>query len=210
MSTPPPTGTPSAAAQAGGTLAVDWEAKYRAGSAPWERPGAHPAFQEWRAAGTLAPCRILVPGAGRSAEPLALAEAGFAVTALDAAPSAVAVQQARFERVGAHARAIVADLFAWTPDAPFDAIYDQTCLCALPPALWPDYAARLAAWLRPGGALFVLFMQTGQPGGPPFDCALPAMRRLFGPDRWTWPEALPPPVPHPSLRAEQPALLRRR
>lgn len=203
-SPPPVIGT-----QGAGTQGVDWEAKYRAGSAPWERPGPHPAFLDWRTAGTLAPCRILVPGAGRSAEPLALAEAGFDVTVLDAAPSAVAVQQARFARIGVHAHAVAADLFAWTPATPFDAIYDQTCLCALPPALWPDYAARLAAWLRPGGALFVLFMQTGQPGGPPFDCDLVVMRRLFGPDLWTWPDSLPPPVPHPTLREEQPAVLRR-
>ena len=192
------------------TQALDWEAKYRAGSAPWERPGPHPAFVDWRAEGVLAPCRILVPGAGRSAEPLALAEAGFDVTVLDAAPSAVAVQRARFARVGVHAQLIAGDLFAWTPATPFDAVYDQTCLCALPPALWPDYAARLASWLRPGGSLFALFMQTGQAGGPPFDCDLDAMRRLFDADHWEWPATLPAPVPHPTLRAEQPAVLRRR
>ena len=192
------------------TQALDWEARYRAGSAPWERPGPHPAFQDWRAAGVLTPCRILVPGAGRSAEPLALADAGFDVTVLDAAPSAVAVQQARFARVGVHARAVMGDLFAWAPQAPFDAIYDQTCLCALPPALWPDYVARLGAWLRPEGALFILFMQTGRDGGPPFDCKLEAMRRLFTAEMWRWPDTLPAVVPHPSLQAEQPAVLFRR
>ncbi|MGH7041046.1 MAG: methyltransferase domain-containing protein [Acetobacteraceae bacterium] len=198
------------------TPAIDWDAKYRAGSAPWERAGPHPAFLEWRAAGVLTPCRILIPGAGRSPEPLALAEAGFDVTLLDTAPSAVAAQQARFARLGVRAHAVAADLFTWVPDAAFDApafdaVYDQACLCALPPGLWPDYAARLAAWLRPGGGLFVLFMQTGQPGGPPFDCGLAAMRRLFDPARWGWPDTLPPAVPHPSLRGEeQPVVLRRR
>ena len=213
------------------TQAIDWESKYRTSGAPgerapgerapsdrapldrapWERPAPHPAFLTWRESGLLAPpARVLIPGAGRSAEPVALAEAGFDVTVVDAAPTAVAVQRDRLSPFGATARAEVADLFAWAPEAPFDTIYDQTCLCALPPALWPEYAARLAGWLRPGGRLFILFMQTGQAGGPPFDCDLPAMRALFDASRWDWPETLGPRVPHPSLRDEQPALLTRR
>ncbi len=192
------------------TQALDWESRYQAGTTGWERPGPHPAFVAWRGAGLVAPGRILIPGAGRSAEPLALAEAGFDVTVLDIAPSAVAVQAARLAPFAAVARAIQGDLFAHKPEQPYDAIYDQTCLCALPPALRPDYAARLAVWLRPGGRLFALFMQTGGPGGPPFDCPVPAMRELFPVALWAWPDALPPLVPHPSLHGEQPAMLTRR
>lgn len=182
-----------------------WETRFREGSTPWERTGLNPAFQAWRTSGTLAPpCRILVPGAGRSPEPLALLEAGFDVTVLDLADSAVAVQAGR---LGA-GRAVQADVTQWQPDAPFDAVYDQTCLCALPLPLWPAYEARLRAWLRPGGRLFVLFMQTGREGGPPFDCPIPTMRTLFA--DWTWPDALPAPVPHGNGNAEQPAVLLRR
>jgi hypothetical protein len=71
--------------------------------------------------------------------------------------------------------------------------------------------ARLHQWLRPGGALFVLFMQIGKDGGPPFDCALPAMRALFDAARWTWPDTMSEEVPHPSgIGSEQPAVLLRR
>lgn len=180
-----------------------WETRFREGNAPWERTGLNPAFQAWRAAGVLAPCRVLVPGAGRSPEPLALLEAGFDVVALDLADSAVAVQA---ERLGA-GRAVQADVTRWQPDAPFETVYDQTCLCALPPTSWPAYEARLRAWLRPGGRLFVLFMQTGREGGPPFDCPVPAMRNLFA--DWVWPGALPDRVPHPFAGVEQPAVLAR-
>lgn len=182
-----------------------WDGRFQAGDAPWERAGLNPAFQVWRASGALAPCRVLVPGAGRSPEPLALLEAGFDVTALDLAESAVAVQAGR---LGA-GRVAQADVTRWQPDAPFDAVYDQTCLCALPPPLWPEYEARLRAWLRPGGRLFVLFMQTGREGGPPFDCPVPAMRALFA-YGWTWPDTLPDPVPHGPQTKEQPAVLTRR
>lgn len=189
------------------TQALDWEARFQAGTTPWQRAALHPAFLAWRAQGALAPGRVLIPGAGRSPEPLALAEAGFAVTVVDAADSAVAFQRARLE--GRDATVEQADLLAWTPAEPFDLIYDQTCLCALPPATWPEYAARLRAWLRPDGVLAILFMQSGRADAPPFDCPLPAMRELFPAPAWAWPEALPPPVDHPSLFIEQPALLRR-
>jgi SAM-dependent methyltransferase len=191
------------------TQAIDWESRYREGTAGWERHGLNPAFLDWRSSGALEPCRILVPGGGRSLEPLALAEAGFEVTVVDAAPSAVAVQRARFERQNVPARAFEADLFAWEPDAPFNAIYDQTCLCGLPPEMWPRYARRLHLWLRPGGTLFILFMQSDRPGGPPFNCDLMEMRRLFAAPDWHWPEELRPRVEHPSGLSEQPVSLLR-
>jgi methyl halide transferase len=192
------------------TASVNWETRYREGATGWERPGLNPAFISWREHGQLTPCRILVPGAGRSVEPLALAEAGFDVTVIDAAPSAAAVQKARVAGLHVqHEQVVNADLFAWEPPAPFDAIYDQTCLCALAPSLWPEYEARLHRWLRAGGRLFVLFMQTGHDTGPPFHCDLGKMRALFAPERWAWPAALPERAPHPSGYSEQPAVLDR-
>jgi hypothetical protein len=193
-----------------GTQAIDWERRYREGSIGWERPGLNPAFLAWRESGELSPCRILIPGGGRSVEPVAMAEAGFDITVVDGAASAVAAQRARMDRLHVPAKVEQSDLFAWNPDAPFDAIYDQTCLCALPPATWSDYAARLHSWLRPGGALFVLFMQTGVAGGPPFHCDMDDMRELFPSIQWDWPDELPPVVAHSPGRVEQPAVLRSR
>ena len=137
-----------------------------------------------------------------------MAEAGFDVTVVDLAPSAVAMQRARLARLKVSARVEQADLFAWEPGNPFDAIYDQTCLCALPPDLWLDYARRLHRWLRVDGALFILFMQSGRSSGPPFNCDIDAMRRLFAAPAWIWPETLPGRVEHPSGFTEQPVLLR--
>ena len=173
----------------GRTAALDWQARFQAERTPWERPALNPAFVAWRASGELSPCRILVPGAGRSGESLALAKDQFDVTSVDMAPAAVAVQQVRLQAAGLRGAVFRADLMDWEPDAPFDAIYDQTCLCALPPAILPEYCARLHRWLLPGGRLFILFMQTGEPGGPPFDCPINAMRVLFAAD-WEWPSEL--------------------
>ncbi len=192
------------------TQAIDWESRYRDGTTGWERHGLNPVFLAWRESGLLAPCRILVPGGGRSPEPVALAQAGFDVTVVDAAPSAVAMQRAWMERLGIAATIEQADLFAWDPGEPFDAVYDQTCLCSLPPALWPNYVRRLHRWLRPDGALFVLFVQNDRRSGPPFHCDIAGMRRLFAEPAWQWPDVLPERVAHPSAVAEQPAVLRRR
>lgn len=189
------------------TQAVPWEDRYQAGTTRWERGVVNPAFLAWRTSGVLAPCRVLVPGAGRSPEPAELARDGFRVTVLDVAPTAVAFQR---ERLGDAGTVVESDLFAWDPEVPFDAVYDQTCLCALRPGLLPDYEARLARWLRSGGGLFVLFMQTGKEGGPPFDCPIPVMRELFAPERWVWPEEVGTPVKHSSGVEELPGVLRRR
>jgi hypothetical protein len=192
----------------GAAAGFNWEARFRAERTPWERPTLNAAFVTWRQEGILAPCRILIPGAGRSGEPLALCQDGFDVTVVDSAPSAVAVQRVRIHAAGLSARIHEADLLNWSPKEPFDAVYDQTCLCALPPAIWAAYAARLHGWLRPGGALFLLAMQTGQEGGPPFDCPPDAMRALFAAG-WEWPDVLPPLVPHSLAQGEIPIVLRR-
>jgi methyl halide transferase len=189
------------------SLSVDWEQRYRDGTTRWERGGLNPAYLAWRASGLLSPCRILIPGAGRSPEPEAMARDMFSVTVVDAAQSAIDFQRPRLEVLGGEV--LQGDLLAWQPERPFDAIYDQTCLCALPPAIWTQYAARQAEWVLPGGALFALFMQTGQEGGPPFHCDMALMRRLYRERIWSWPEVLDAPAPHGLGFAEQPVLLRR-
>jgi methyl halide transferase len=188
---------------------IDWESRYRDGATGWERPGLNPAFLSWRENGVLTPCRILVPGGGRSNEPLAMAESGFDVTVVDLAESAVAAQRGRLERLHVKARVAQADLLRWDASSPFDSVYDQACLCALRPAQWPAYAARVRTWLRPGGRLFILFMQTHSAGGPPFHCDLATMQRLFPPGQWRWPERLESPIPQSPGRDEQPVVLER-
>ncbi len=188
--------------------AADWEARFRAERTPWERPTLNPAFLTWRNEGTLKPCRILVPGAGRSGEPLALSHDRFDVTVVDSAPSALAVQRARLQAYGHAEKVYEADLLSWSPETPFDVIYDQTCLCAFPPESWPAYAARLHKWLAPGGRLFLLAMQVGREGGPPFDCPPDAMRTLFK-IGWQWPDILSDPVPHSLAQYEIPIVLGR-
>jgi len=187
-----------------------WNEKYLAGTIPWDRGEISPALRHWLESGDLAPGRILVPGCGRGHEAAELACQGFAVTALDIAPAALAHLKNELDQAGAQAELVVADALVWQPAQPFDAVYEQTCLCALQPADWPAYERQLHAWLRPGGRLFALFMQTGKEGGPPFHCALPDMRTLFPENRWQWPALLDKEVPHPNGLFEYAGILTRR
>jgi SAM-dependent methyltransferase len=187
-----------------------WEDKYRAMAIPWDRGAASPALLGWIEDGVLLPGRVLIPGCGRGHEALELARRGFQVTALDIAPTALEHLAAELHTAGVDAERVCADALAWQADQPFDAIYEQTCLCALDPAHWAAYEQQLFNWLRPDGKLFALFMQVERPGGPPFHCALPDMRTLFSSERWQWPEAEPRQVVHPDNILELAAVLTRR
>lgn len=163
-----------------------WEAKYQANTIPWDRGTASPALRNWLEGDALAHGRILVPGCGRGHEAVELARHGLHVTALDIAPSALQHLESELAAAGVNAELVCADALAWHPGHPFDAIYEQTCLCALDPEQWPAYERQLYDWLRPGGHLYALFMQTGREGGPPFHCDLAEMRTLFPSQRWAW------------------------
>ena len=194
--------------------AFDWEARFVADDAPWERQGLHPALSDWAGAGLIRPgLSVLVPGCGRSEEPAALARQGLQVTGVDLAPTAIAWQTARFEREGLKGVFITGDGLSWRSETPFDLLYEQTFLCAIHPHHRAAYAEMAHDVLRPGGRLLALFMQKAERGGPPYGCDLDAMRALFPDPQWIWPEPETiTPYPHPGLndKAELGAVLIRR
>jgi len=193
--------------------AFDWEARFQADDAPWERGMVHPALSDWIESGHLAPkTRVLVPGCGRSAEPLALAKAGCIVTASDIAPSAVRHQIQAFEAAKLSGTLLETDGLTYRSEEGFDALYEQTFLCAIHPHHRAAYERMAHAVLKPGSLFLALFMQKEARGGPPYGCDLLAMRTLFTSERWHWPEVDLKPYPHPRLndKAELAAVLIRR
>ncbi len=186
-----------------------WEEKYRNRTIPWDRGAVSPALLGWLNDGMVPDGRILIPGCGLGHEALELARRGFQVTALDIAPSALEHLAAELRAAGVEAERVCADALTWQPARPFDAIYEQTCLCALDPGHWPAYERQLFDWLRPGGKLLALFMQTENAGGPPYHCGMPDMQSLFPPTRWQWPADAPGRVGHPNGFFEFAAILTR-
>jgi SAM-dependent methyltransferase len=193
-----------------------WEQRFAAGNTPWDRGEANPQLGAWLASGALKPCRLLIPGCGSGYEAAVLAKAGFEVTALDYAPVAIERTRKLLDAARLTATLVEADALTWRPDRAFDAIYEQTCLCALYPDQWRAYADQLHRWLAPGGRLFALFVQFQRPGsadgaveGPPYHCDINAMRALFPDPRWSWPKPPYPRTAHPAGLAELAVVLDR-
>lgn len=195
-----------------------WQERFETRQTGWDRGGPSPHLIELLDRGTLTPCRIAVPGCGTGWEVAELARRGFEVTGIDYTEAAVQRARALCAQQGVDARIVQADVLSHRPTAPFDAVYEQTCLCALHPDHWVAYAAQLQAWARPGGRLFAVFMQMLRPQaveegvvhGPPYHCDINAMRALFAEPAWAWPKPPYAKVPHPNLAHELAVTLTRR
>src|SRR5262249_44341629 len=137
-----------------------WQQHFDSGNTPWDRGSPSPQLARWLQDGVLRPgTRIVVPGCGAGHEVRALAEAGCEVTGLDYASSAIDRACETMAGSTANADLQTVDVLQWQPRAALDAVYEQTCLCALHPDLWMAYAAQLHGWLRPDGTLCALFVQ---------------------------------------------------
>ena len=183
-----------------------WQQRFERGDTPWDRGASSPQLDAWLAAGALpAGGRVAVPGCGSGHEVATLARSGFEVTGLDYAAAAIAITGERLHADGLSAQLEQADVLAWRPEMPLDAVYEQTCLCALHPDAWAAYAEQLYRWLRPGGTLALLAMQALREGaaegrieGPPYHVDVNALRALLPSSRWRWPAPPYARVPHPS------------
>ncbi|KAI9218239.1 S-adenosyl-L-methionine-dependent methyltransferase [Blastocladiella britannica] len=143
---------------------------------PWDKGEIAPALASLLAQSRIPNGRVLVPGCGRGCDVLALGTPDRKAYGIDISPTAHPNPQAKF---------VLADFFAFTnadlePSTgsatsgvpQFDALYDYTFMCALPPSMRSDWAARVAALVRPGGTLVTLMypIDASRPldEGPPF------------------------------------------
>jgi SAM-dependent methyltransferase len=201
-----------------GPKAQFWQERFEKNEIGWDRGGPSPQLLLWLDSGVLQPCRIAVPGCGTGWEVVELARRGFDVVGIDYTAAAVDMTRSLLAAQGLHAEVLQADVLHFQPDIPFDAVYEQTCLCAIHPEHWLDYAQQLQQWLKPGGSLWVLYMQMirsaaseqGVIHGPPYHCDINAMRALFPEKSWTWPKPPYDKVNHPNLSHELALRLLRR
>jgi SAM-dependent methyltransferase len=194
-----------------------WQQRFEQRQTPWDRGAPSPMLGTWLDAGAVpADGAIIVPGCGSGHEVALLASHGHAVIGIDYAAAAIGLARERLNAHGLSAHLVEADVLAWQPAEPAAAVYEQTCLCALHPDRWVDYAGQLHRWLRPGGALLALFMQIRRDGaaegrieGPPYHGDINAMRALFPATHWDWPAPPYERVPHPAGWFELALILRR-
>lgn len=175
--------TESRSVPAGG--GVDWESRYTAGDTPWDKGGAHPSLKTWLAAHSLRG-RILVPGCGSGHDVREIARrTGAPVVGMDIAPSAL--RRAREHAPAGREIYEAGDFLAGDAArlGPFDALFEHTCFCAIPPSRRPDYARAAAAALAPGGLLLGVFFgnpENSDPSSPPFRCPAAEVDSLFSTD----------------------------
>jgi len=155
-----------------------WDERFAGSFMPWDRGGVPQALRDFVARSPRS-LVSLIPGCGSAYELVYLCEAGWDAVAIDFAPMAVARARALAGRWDD--RVLEADFFAWQPPRPLDLIYECAFLCALPPAMRPQLAARWAQLLPPGGRLagFFFFDQTVK--GPPFGIDRKELEDLLAP-----------------------------
>ena len=187
-----------------------WEKRYIDKKTAWDRGEASPALEKTLSKLPKPPSKVLVPACGRGYEVVSFAALGFDVTGVDFAPSAIHDLKHRLSHRNLVATLVDTYLFVWEPNESFDVIYEQTALCALTPDLWSEYARRLHHWLRPGGVLVGMFMQTNRDGGPPWHVSLTALQDLFPEALWSWSDNLNEIINHPSGLQERFITLKRR
>jgi SAM-dependent methyltransferase len=169
---------------------TDWDERWRQGDTPWEKGYAAPPLTEYLESGEatelLHARRVLVPGCGSGNDVRELARHGIGATGLDL--SAAAVERARQETPAGREDYLCGDLFEsdWRIGREFDAVFEHTCFCAIPPSLRPAYAKAMGEILQVGGHLVgVFFLTPWDPGeaenGPPFAASREEIMTLFAP-----------------------------
>jgi SAM-dependent methyltransferase len=165
--------------------AAFWDERFAANFTPWDQGAVPPALVRWLARAPFAAgARVLIPGCGSAYEAAFLDAAGFDVISIDIADAALARARAVLPADVARRVLRKADFFAFAA-APFDAIYERAFLCALPPRLWPAYAARCAELLQPESRLAGFFFIDPAPRqprrGPPFAMTRAELDALLAP-----------------------------
>ena len=186
-----------------------WEKRYLEGRNAWDRGEPSPALALGLAEIPAPPARVLIPACGRGYEIAEVARRGYDVTGVGFSPSAVTDLTRPLDTRQIGACVVAHDLFDWETDEPFDVIYEQTALCALEPAKWPDYTERLYRWIQRGGILIGSFMQTHREGRPTWHCSLTTVESLFPETRWEWPTRRDQTISHP-IGLKEPAIYLKR
>ena len=156
-----------------------WDARFAGGKTPWDCHGVPDKLVNYLS--RTPPGRALIPGCGSAYEVAALHAAGWSIAAIDFSP--VAVDRAR-SLLGPLGNLVVCgDFFKHSYEqSSFDVVYERTFLCALPPQLWPDYAARMRQLIRPGGKLVGFFLYGEESEPPPYPLTTAQADELFGRD----------------------------
>lgn len=176
-----------------------WHQRWQRGEIGWHNAEINPCLeQHWPRLGAPPGCPVFVPLCGKSRDLLWLAGEGYRVIGNELSPIAIdaflaehglaatRTQTLPFTQVVAdEIELLVGDFFDLQPQhlAGVGAGYDRGSLIALPPALRPRYAERLASLLPAGTPMLLITLDYDQSrmDGPPFSVSHTEVMGLFGP-----------------------------
>ena len=159
-----------------------WEACYETEMDNWDIGGPTPTFE--RLSKDLPKGKICVIGCGRGYDVVTFAKAGFEVTAVDFARSAVLATRENARKAEVDVTVLREDLFN-LPEAlhgKFDYILEYTCFCAINPDRRFEYDRVVWQLLKPDGKLLGLFFPLDKDvveGGPPWGVSISELHKLF-------------------------------
>jgi len=162
----------------------DWEARYRADDVPWDSDAPAPDLVELVGRAGLSG-RAIELGCGTGVNAVWLAARGFATTAIDLSPTAIARARDRARAAGAEVAFVVGDVFdrEVLPAGPVEFVFDRGVFHVMDGDARAAFVARVAELLVPGGTWLSLLGNRDQPWEGP------------GPPRWTAAEVVAPVEP---------------
>jgi len=143
-----------------------WDRAYRDGRQPgWDTGLVAEDLKQAVEEGVIRPCRTVVLGCGSGTNAVYLAGKGFDVTAIDVAPTALSIAEAKAEKAGVRVRWLLADVLAPPELEPFDFIFDRGCyhnVRYVDAAAFVESVRRLS---RPGTRFLILSLNRDGPPG---------------------------------------------
>ena len=136
----------------------NWEELYRNDTVeelPWYWPTIDPDLEAALARHGKKAGRALDLGTGPGTQAIAMAERGFAVTATDVSPAALAYAARKAKARGVTVTFVEDDVLATRLNGPFDVIFDRGCFHVIAPETRSAYIDVLYRLLAPSGWLFL-------------------------------------------------------
>jgi SAM-dependent methyltransferase len=163
----------------------EWAVRYQSGDTPWDLRGPHPELEARLerdpTLGLDSVGSALVPGCGRGHDALALARAGWSVTAVDYADG---VSAGPLSNLPTGSRFVQADAFD-IAESGFGLMFDHTFFCAVDPTERPRWGRLAQRVLAPGGQVISIVFPVGRPvteGGPPHGMDVSDVTNALGDD----------------------------
>ena len=159
-----------------------WEGCYQRGDMRWDKGAPSPGLVDFLAAHPDLPRgTVCSPGCGTGHDVRAWARAGFAVTGVDIAPSAVRMALQKTSPAQGSISYQQADFLHDTPSERFDWLWEHTLFCAIHPSARDAYADAVLRWLKPGGHFLAVHYLIPDEDGPPFGTTKDELLQRFQP-----------------------------